>query len=156
MNMNHSKQYALLAAFIVGIDRLTKYMVMYSMPHYQVNSCASIDLVFNRGVSFGLFHSQNAFVFAAVNVVIGSVLAVLLAHTYSRFMHKKLIIGEIFIFAGAISNIVDRYIYGGVIDFIALFYGDWHFAVFNIADSFIFCGVIIMLIIEYRESCQKK
>ena len=70
-------------------------------------------------------------------------------------MHKKLIIGEICIFAGAISNVVDRYVYGGVVDFIALSYGDWHFAVFNVADMFIFCGVALMLILEYTHSCQK-
>ena len=156
MKIDYKKRYALLAASIIGIDRLTKYMVMYSLPHYQVNSFASIDLVFNRGVSFGLFHSHNVFIFAAINVVIASVLAVLLAHTYSRLVHKKLIVGEIFIFAGAISNVIDRYVYGGVIDFIALFYGDWHFAVFNVADMFIFCGVILMLFVEYRESCKKK
>ncbi len=155
MKMNYRNQYALLAASIIAIDRLTKYMVMYSLPHYKVNSFATIDLVFNRGISFGLFHSHNAFIFGAVNVVIASVLAILLAHTYARLISKKLIVGEIFIFAGALSNVIDRYVYGGVIDFIALFYGDWHFAVFNVADMFIFCGVVVMLFVEYRESCKK-
>ena len=155
MKIDYSRHYALLASAIFLIDRLTKHAVMYSMPHYQINSFACIDLVFNRGISFGMFHSQDAFIFAAVNLLIGCVIAMLAVHTYSRLIEGKLIIGEIFIFTGAISNVIDRYMYGGVIDFIALSFRHWHFAVFNVADVFIFCGVAIMLILEYRDSCKE-
>ena len=82
MNVDYSKCYAVLAAFIVCIDRFTKHVVMYSMPHYQVNPFVCIDLVFNRGISFGLFHSDNVIIFTAVNVVIGSVIVMLAMHTY--------------------------------------------------------------------------
>lgn len=155
MKVDYSKFYALLAILIVCIDRLTKHLVMYTMPHYQLNQFASIDLVFNRGISFGLFHSENGIIFAAVNVLVGLVIAMLVMHAYSRMQHGKLIVGEIFIFAGAISNVIDRCIYGGVVDFIAFSCLDWHFAVFNVADIFIFCGVTLMLILEYSQSCQK-
>jgi signal peptidase II len=148
MKIDYSKRYTLLAASIVCIDRLTKHVVMYRIPQYQLNQFACIDLVFNRGISFGIFHSDNVIIFTAVN-------AMLAAHTYVRLVNKKIIVGEIFIFAGAISNVIDRYMYGGVVDFIALSYYDWHFAVFNVADMFIFCGVTLMLILEYRDSCQK-
>jgi len=90
--------------------------------------------------------------FTAVNILIGCVIACLAAHTYARIVNGKLIIGEIFIFAGAISNVLDRCIHGAVVDFIALSYHDWHFAVFNVADIFIFLGVMLMLILEYSES----
>lgn len=155
MKIDYSRRYALLASAIFLIDRLTKHIVMHSMPHYQINSCACIDLVFNRGISFGMFHSQDVFIFTAVNILIGCVIAMLAVHTYSRLLEGKLIVGEIFIFTGAISNVIDRYMYGGVVDFIALSFRDWHFAVFNVADVFIFCGVGLMLILEYRDSCKK-
>lgn len=150
------KLYTLLASSLLFIDRLTKHIVMYSVPYCELNSYFSIDLVFNRGVSFGLFHSHDVIIFTAVNILIGSVIALLAAHTYARIVHNQLILGEVFIFTGAISNIMDRYMHGGVIDFIAFSYKDWNFAVFNVADIFIFCGVLLMLVLEYRQSWQKK
>ena len=152
MKMDIIKFYSLLASGLLVIDQLIKYIVMHNIPYYQVNSCISIDLVFNRGMSFGLFHSQDAIVFSIVNIFVGLVIFLLGMHTYSRFCSGKLIIGEILIFTGAVSNVIDRYMHAGVVDFIALSYGDWHFAVFNAADTFIFCGVMLMLILEYRES----
>ncbi len=155
MNKNHMTLYALLASSLLFIDRLSKHIVMYGASHYQINPFVSVDLVFNRGISFGIFHSNDVITFTAVNILVGCVIALLAAHTYSRVVHGKLIIGEIIIFTGAMSNVIDRYIHGGVIDFIALSYQDWHFAVFNIADVFIFCGVMLMLILEYKESWKK-
>jgi signal peptidase II len=155
MNIAYSKFYALVAIVVLSIDRLTKYAVMYRLPHYKIHQYASIDLVFNRGISFGMFHSDNTVIFAAVNILIAAVIVMLMVHAYERLLHGKLIIGEMFIFAGAISNLVDRWLYNGVVDFIALSYGNWHFAVFNVADVFICCGVLLMLILECNESWQR-
>ena len=149
MKQDSIKFYAFFAAGLMLIDRLTKHGVMYCLPHYKINSICSIDLVFNRGISFGLFHSHDVMIFSAVNILIACVITMLMVHTYYRWKHQQSIIGEIFIFTGAISNVIDRYVYGGVIDFIAFSYQDWHFAVFNGADAFIFCGVIVMLLVEY-------
>lgn len=145
----------MFAAGLMLIDRLTKYWVMYCMPQYKINSWCSIDLVFNRGISFGLFHSHDVMIFSAVNILIGSVIAMLMVHSCYRFISGQSILGEVAIFTGAISNVIDRYVYGGVIDFIAFSYKDWHFAVFNGADAFIFCGVIVMLFVEYGRTCKK-
>ena len=146
------KLYSLFASGLLVIDQLIKYTVMHVVPHYQVNPCIAIDLVFNRGMSFGLFHSDDVIVFSIVNIFVGLVIILLAMHTYTRFCSGKLIIGEILIFTGAISNVIDRYMHAGVVDFIALSWSDWHFAVFNVADVFIFCGVMFMLILEYRAS----
>lgn len=155
MKINDIRVYALLASSLLFIDRLTKHIVMYSLPHYEFNRYACIDLVFNRGMSFGLFHSENAIAFTAVNILIGCVIAWLAAHSYARMVNGKTIIGEVCIFTGAISNVIDRCMHSGVVDFIALSYNNWHFAVFNLADVFIFCGVILMLFLEYGHSWKK-
>ncbi len=155
MNIYNIKLYTLLTGTLFFIDRLTKYIVMYAVSHYKFNDALTFDLIFNRGISFGLFHSENMITFTAVNILVGSVIALLAAHTYSRMVNNQWVIGEAFIFTGAISNVIDRYLYGGVIDFIALSYGNWHFAVFNLADIFIFVGVVCMLILEYRELWKK-
>ena len=150
MKRDDIQLYLILAASLLLIDRLTKYLVFYCLPHYTINSLCAIDLVLNRGISFGMFHSQDVRIFSAVNILVGCVIGLLVMHTYYRFHHKQSIIGEVCIFTGAISNVIDRYVYGGVIDFVALSYQDWHFAVFNGADAFIFCGVIFMLLVEYQ------
>lgn len=155
MKIEILKWYALLATNLLFIDRLTKYIVISYVPHWYLNQFLSIDLVFNRGVSFGLFHSHDVVIFTAVNILIGLVILFLATHTYARFQHEQFIFGEILIFSGAISNVIDRCLYGGVVDFIALSYLNWHFAVFNIADMFIFFGVSFMLILEYRQLWKK-
>lgn len=152
MNIQFRTYYALLAGLIIGIDRWTKHVVMHCVPHYKINQFVSIDLVFNRGISFGMFHSDNTIIFAGVNLLIGSVIAILMMHAYEQLANGKPIIGEIFIFAGAISNIADRWLYSGVVDFIACSLQNWHFAVFNVADVFIFCGVMLMIVLEYSQS----
>lgn len=57
---------------------------------------------------------------------------------------------EILVFAGAISNLVDRVLYGAVLDFIELYVGRWSWPVFNVADSLIVCGVIGMLFRQWK------
>jgi signal peptidase II len=46
---------------------------------------------------------------------------------------------------GAIGNLIDRLIYGYVLDFIDVYYNGWHWPAFNIADSAITVGVALML-----------
>ena len=156
MKKDDIKFNAIFGICLMLIDRLTKYVVMYYVPHYKINALCSIDLVFNRGISFGLFHSDDVMIFSAVNILIGVVIVMLLVHTYYRLQRQESIIGEVCIFVGAFSNVIDRYVYGGVIDFIACSYQDWHFAIFNGADAFIFCGVIFMVLLEYGLTWKRK
>jgi signal peptidase II len=150
--MNILRLYALLASTLLFLDRLSKHVVMHYISYYKVNQFFAIDLVLNRGMSFGMFHSHDIIIFTAVNILIGSIIGLLAAHTYARIVQNKCIIGEVLIFTGAVSNMLDRCLHEGVIDFIAFSYHNWHFAVFNIADVFICLGVCMMLFIEHQES----
>lgn len=51
---------------------------------------------------------------------------------------------------GALSNALDRLLYGGVIDFILVHYGAWYWPTFNLADIYI-CGAVALLIWDYNE-----
>lgn len=155
MKIETLRWYALLTTTLLFIDRLTKHIVISYVSYCRLNQFLSVDLVFNRGMSFGLFHSNDAFIFTAVNILIGFVILFLATYSYARVLHGKLIFSEIFIFSGAISNVIDRCVYGGVVDFIALSYQNWHFAVFNLADMFIFFGVAFMIVLEYQQSWKK-
>jgi len=152
MNMKSGKFYTLIAAFIIACDQITKYYIVNYLSHYVMNPLFSIDLVFNRGISWGLLHSDSMAVFACVNSAILFVIGVLIVHTIVRMMQNHIIIGEIMVFAGAISNYIDRCLYEGVIDFISISYGDWCFPIFNVADIFIVSGVMIMMFFEWKKS----
>lgn len=148
--MKLSYFYFFVPALVFAADRLTKYWVMYHTPLYQINQFVTIDLTLNRGISFGLFHSQSQMIFSLVNLMIALVVCMLILYMYQRVQQGYWIVAELSILTGAISNnLIDRYWYGGVIDFISLSYGKWHFAVFNVADVAIFCGVVAMLLFEY-------
>jgi signal peptidase II len=55
------------------------------------------------------------------------------------------------VLGGALGNVIDRVIYGYVIDFIDVYYQDWHWPAFNVADSAITVGVVILLIESFRQ-----
>ena len=60
----------------------------------------------------------------------------------------------VLILGGAAGNVIDRLVYGYVIDFIDVFYGSWHWPTFNIADSAISVGVFLLLLDSFREHRQ--
>jgi signal peptidase II len=59
------------------------------------------------------------------------------------------------IIGGAIGNLIDRIAYGYVIDFIDVYYNQWHWPAFNIADSAISIGVTLLLLDMMRQSSDK-
>jgi len=52
----------------------------------------------------------------------------------------------VLILGGAAGNVIDRALYGYVIDFIDVFYGSWHWPTFNVADSAISVGAVLLLL----------
>jgi len=55
-------------------------------------------------------------------------------------------LGLALILGGAIGNLVDRIQLGYVVDFVDVYYKDWHYPAFNVADSAITCGVVLLLV----------
>ena len=54
------------------------------------------------------------------------------------------------VLGGALGNLIDRVLYGYVIDFLDVYYGEWHWPAFNVADSAITVGVIFLLLESLR------
>lgn len=145
--------YLVLAAVIVIIDRITKSMALKCANQMcKINDHLSFNLVFNRGVSWGMFHAQDGRIFFAVSLVITCLIAALLIYTIIRRMNRYAIVGEVMILAGALSNLADRIIYKGVIDFIVVTINGYAWPVFNIADAAIVVGAGILLFSGLRES----
>jgi signal peptidase II len=146
---------AWLAAIVV-FDQLSKIIVDRSMALHQsipiIDGFFNLTYVRNTGAAFGIFAGsaeifRRPFLIAVSLLAIGFIFAML-----KRLAEKArwLITALAFILGGAIGNLIDRVIYGEVIDFLDCFWGDYHWPAFNLADSFITVGVTITLILLIR------
>ena len=129
----------ILAAVILSLDQLTKFIITKNlMPHESMPVIKGIfhfTLVHNRGAAFGILKGQ-LFLF-----IFTSVIAIILIYRTLKNCHLNLYsISLGLILAGAIGNLIDRLLFGYVIDF--LDFRIW--PVFNIADASITIGAILM------------
>ncbi|RME83652.1 MAG: signal peptidase II [Caldilineae bacterium] len=146
----------LIGAAILAADRLTKLWVLNNLALYEdralIPALYPYLRVFhtnNTGVAFGLFRGGGS-LFAVVNV------AAILAIVYYAFRqhHVSLLtlISLGLVLGGAAGNLVDRVLYGHVIDFIDVRYSDSvYWPTFNIADSAVVVGVLLLLLTVYLE-----
>ncbi len=138
----------LMALAILHIDRITKVIALQQGgTAVYCNQFLSCKVVLNRGVSWGLFHSDAMLPFALVTTANIFIIAGLVWYTFERIRKGYAIVGESLVLAGAISNVIDRYVYAGVVDFIALNYKGLSCPfIFNIADIAIVFGVFILCV----------
>lgn len=137
-----------LIAFV--IDRVSKNEILSifeedNLERIFVNPFLDIFLVFNTGISYGLLGGESSFqkwLLIIVSVLIVAFLLIWMKDSTSRLVN----ISISFITGGALGNILDRVLYGGVIDFISLHAYGYYWYIFNIADVFIVFGVILFLI----------
>jgi signal peptidase II len=107
-----------------------------------VRNIFHFTLVHNTGIAFGLFKNMGI-VFIIIPII---VIIFIISHLYHQSNNKD--VGKVYIFAfslilgGAIGNLVDRIVFGYVIDFID--FRVW--PVFNVADSAITIGTIIVFL----------
>ncbi len=149
----HAFGYFLLMNLVFIVDRATKYLALaFEGTETSVLPGLSLVYVKNRGISWSLFYAQNTWAFVAVSALVSIVIGIVGIYTYERLRQNKAVIGEVLVLTGAISNLFDRIVHGGVIDFIECSFRGWYFPVFNIADVAIVIGVGIMLIQFWRES----
>lgn len=134
------------------LDRITKYIALCSnFSSFEYNKIFSFDLSLNRGISWSIFDSGDEVTFYVLTSVILVITAALAWYTYTRLRLGFSVYGELLIFAGALSNLVDRLLYKGVIDFIVVDLGFYVWPTFNIADVAIVLGVCIILYKSFYE-----
>jgi signal peptidase II len=138
----------LLLVFVIAIDQATKWSVLAFFPRgSSVSICPFINLVLtiNFGTSFGLLSPSTQ----SEHLMLVSITIFCIALLLYFFFKLKTETERIFcalLIGGAIGNLLDRFFHGGVIDFIDVYYRDWHWPAFNIADSFISCSAIGLII----------
>ncbi len=131
---------------VVGLDQIVKSCVLtlhaqHELPIH-ITSFFTLKLVWNRGISFGLFNQTSTtwWLYTVIGILLGIVINWLWRHrASSQAWPLILIVG------GAIGNIIDRFRYGAVVDFFDFYikntcWGSLHWPAFNIADASITIG----------------
>ena len=141
-----------LSVTIVAIDQLSKAMVRATLPLHDSRTIISglVDFthVRNTGAAFGFLNAVD-FPFKTVVIALIATAALIGVGMYAASLaHHQLIarVGLALIIGGAAGNLLDRVIAGSVVDFVDVYWRNWHFWAFNVADSAITVGVAIMIL----------
>lgn len=164
------KRGLLVSVVVILLDQLTKMWIVGHLSHSSPQSFLphlDLVLVFNRGVSFGWLNSSSSLQLLAL----GGILALVLSFLVRQFLATKQLFPACCygaVLGGALGNIIDRFHYGAVVDFLDFhlskiwlpFYHavNWHWPAFNLADSAIVCGVaglVLFQLNETRKSCRQ-
>ena len=108
----------------------------------------NLVMVWNQGVSFGMFSNDSAFgplLLSLMSLVIASIFIVWLFRSRSAMQSVAISL----VIAGAIGNVIDRLRFGAVIDFLDFHAFGYHWPAFNIADSSIFVGVFLLIVYSF-------
>ncbi|MCX6101398.1 MAG: signal peptidase II [Candidatus Bipolaricaulota bacterium] len=132
-----------LAAVLLALDRITKAWATSTLalgdPHPLIGNVIRLTRVHNSGGAFGVLAGKPA-LFIAVSMVIAvaAVVAFVVLHGRRPFLRLALV----FVFVGAVGNLIDRLTIGYVVDFFEVV----GFPVFNVADSCVTVGAIFLVL----------
>lgn len=133
--------YAILAAALVAVDQIVKYLVMTSIGFGEhvpfIPYILELTYVENTGAAFSIF-SKHTWALALVSLVMSAVLA--LALWKGLFKHPFGKLALTLLLAGAVGNLIDRACRGYVVDMFNVLF--MRFAVFNVADICVVLGGI--------------
>ena len=133
-----------IAVILDQISKLVFFKYKLLLP-IKISSFEGLNLVYveNKGISFGMLSDYNIpFWLGILSFIISAYVIFLIIKSESNLE----LIGLSMILGGAIGNGIDRLFRGYVIDFIDLYYRNFHWPAFNFADSFITVGAVLFFI----------
>jgi len=132
---------------ILIFDQWTKYIVQQRIPLHRVVEVIpgffNLTHVRNTGGAFGILGGARgglgSFFFVVVSfIAIGSILYLFFKVKENE---KTLALSFSLVLSGAIGNLIDRFLYGEVVDFLEFYVSSFHWPSFNIADTAICIGI---------------
>ena len=148
--MRRLASYAGLVAVAIALDQWIKYLVETRLAlHEPVDLLPFLALyrTYNTGVAFSMLSSFGDTGLIVVSLAVIAFVLYLASRSAGEQWLAR--IGFALIIGGAIGNLIDRAVYGHVIDYILFHTPVWSFAVFNLADAFITVGAILVLAEEF-------
>ncbi|MDD3518911.1 MAG: signal peptidase II [Chromatiales bacterium] len=139
-----------LSAVVLVLDQATKFAADDLLTLYapvEVLPFFNLSLSYNPGAAFSFLAGASGwqrwfFSVLALGVSVFIVLWIKRLQAHERWTAAGLAL----ILAGAIGNLIDRLLYGHVVDFIQLYYDRFYWPTFNIADSAITVGAVVLVV----------
>jgi signal peptidase II len=161
--MNNAQNLPLLRSLAVAtvvllLDQLSKWSALSNLKlgiPEEVLPFMNWLLLFNPGAAFS-FLAQSSGWQRWFFIILGLAASLYILWLLHKNQADKILSFALsFILGGALGNVLDRIMYGAVVDFIDLHYGNWHWPAFNIADSAICIGAALIVLGELRKSFGK-
>jgi len=144
------KHWLWITILVIALDQLTKVLadnqLQYRLP-VEIMPMFNLTLMYNEGAAFSFLANAGGWqrwffliLTSAVSIFLYIWIRKLKVQQVLQYSALALILG------GAIGNLIDRAIYGHVIDFLDVYYQQHHWPAFNIADSAIFIGAVLLII----------
>jgi signal peptidase II len=151
-------RYFVIATLTLLLDQLSKWSALSNLQMgvpEPVLPFLNWLLLFNPGAAFS-FLAQGSGWQRWFFTILGLVACVYIVWLLRKSQNDKLLcLALSLILGGALGNVLDRIMYGAVVDFIDLHYANWHWPAFNIADSAICIGATLIIWGELRKSFGK-
>jgi len=149
-------RYLLLSLAVLVLDQWTKWLVESHLSDHAsvtvIPNLLDFTHVRNTGVAFGLFAARGDA--TATWILTGLGLAALAFVGYyfriAPASDRTLMAALALILGGAVGNLIDRILRGGVTDFVDFFFGSYHWHTFNVADTAITVGIGLMILGAFR------
>lgn len=132
----------LIALAVLMADQITKLMILSTLTpgaYLPVMPGVNLVLTYNKGISFSLLDNLGS-----MGPWILTAAALIICAGIVWYMHREkntwVQVGFALILGGALGNMIDRMRFGGVVDFIDVYYRAWHWPAFNVADTAICLG----------------
>jgi signal peptidase II len=141
-----------IAGAVVAVDQVAKALVRSRFELHDsleiIPGFFNLTRVHNYGAAFGLLNAAD-FPFKTVILSIVAAVALLALSVYASTLPVEQFLARIglaLIVGGAAGNLIDRLGAGYVVDFVDVYWRDWHFWAFNVADAAITVGVAFMIL----------
>jgi signal peptidase II len=128
---------------VIALDQITKFLIIGYLPLFdsiEILPFLHIVNIRNTGAAFGMFKSLGSSFFIGISVIAIIFVTNLLIRNIYNSLGLSLVLG------GATGNLIDRILYGKVVDFIDFSIGSYHWPSFNVADSALSVGIILILL----------
>ena len=138
----------IIIAAIIVLDQWSKWAIKTSFNLYEskpvIQDFLHFTYVTNDGMAFGLSFPGGKHVLLIMTILLTGFIVGFLWKEKNG--HPLIKYGLALILSGAIGNLIDRLLYGKVVDFLDLMIGNFHWYIFNIADSSVTIGMILFII----------
>ena len=138
----------IVATIAVGVDQATKWWILLDVMDpprvIEVMPFFNVVLVWNRGISFGMFSNDSMIGVWALSSIALCIVGFLI--NWLRKADTRLVAISLgLIIGGAIGNVIDRAVHMAVVDFLDFYAGSFRWPAFNAADSFITVGAALLI-----------